>query len=272
MDGGVEIRSVTLAQREVDRLWSLLVGPTIDPCELEGQVRVVVDCPDLDYRTVRLLYQVSLDLPNIRGDMEFQKKIASYCQSVDLDTDDEKFTTLKHRLRFMMDVNTIKQYLRDLGTQIAQEEEITVGGSCAISLRGIPFRETDDLDVVDEIPVGIRSQRNVVNQLAISYGLRLTHFQSHYLPDGWLGRVKFFGRFGKLQVSLVDVYDIIAGKFFSARSKDKDDLRRLASVLDKGLIFQRIQNSGRSLMGDPKYYKNLLKNWYIVYDEQFESL
>lgn len=257
---------------EVDRLWGLLGEPTIDPVDLERQVRVVVGCSDLDYRTVRLLYQVSLDLLAVQRDAELQRKIAAHCQFVGLDTSDDKFTTLKYRLKPTMNVDTIKQYLRDLGSQMIREEEITIGGSCAISLQGLPFRTTDDMDVVDEIPVSIRTQRGLINQLSMSYGLRLTHFQSHYLPDGWLNRVSFLGKFGNLQVFLVDVYDIISGKFFSLRTKDRDDLRRLAPVLDKDKILYRIHHFARSLLSDLKYHENLLKNWYVVYGEQFEPL
>jgi hypothetical protein len=262
----------TEAGGPVDRLWDLLGEPTIDPVDLERQVRMVAGFSDLDYRTVRLLYQVSLDLLAVQGDVEFQRKIVTHCQFVGLDTKDDKFTTLKHRLKPTMNVNTIKQYLRDLGSQMILEEEIIIGGSCAISLQGLPFRTTDDMDVVDEIPVGIRTQQDLINQLSMSYGLRLTHFQSHYLPDGWLNRVSFLGKFGNLQVFLVDVYDIIAGKFFSLRTKDRDDLRRLVPVLDKDKILYRIHHFAQSILSNLKYHENLLKNWYVVYGEQFEPL
>lgn len=50
--------------------------------------------------------------------------------------------------------------------------------------------------------------------------MALNHFQSHYLPAGRPDRVRSLGRFGKLDVFLVDVYDVLLSKLFSDRNKD----------------------------------------------------
>ncbi len=71
-----------------------------------------------------------------------------------------------------------------------------------------------------------------MNGLVERYGLRLAHFQSHYLPDGWQRRVESFGVFGELAVFLVDPVDIAVGKLFSRRDKDLDDVRMLKRVLE----------------------------------------
>ena len=60
-------------------------------------------------------------------------------------------------------------------------------------------RRTDDIDVEDEVPSEIRSRHDLLDQLAKSYGLRLTHFQSHYLPEGWQSRLHLLGVFGRPQ-------------------------------------------------------------------------
>ena len=126
------------------------------------------------------------------------------------------------------DPETIRQLLRELGTLASRPTRIDVGGSGALILLGNLSRSTDDIDIVDEVPPELRAQHDAMEQLASRYGLRLAHFQSHYLPAGWIDRVRSLGRFGNLEVFLVDPLDIFVGKLFSAREEDRDDLRALA--------------------------------------------
>jgi hypothetical protein len=252
-----------------NELWNLLDFPTIDPVKLKQAAQDVVCLDDLDYRTVQLLYEVSQVILDLQDDPLFSVMMGIHRRNMELDTSVVKFPTLKNRLHPEMDTNKIRQYLRDLGTQLKEKAEIIIGGSCAVSLQGLPFKATDDLDVVDEVPLSIRRQKGLLKALASSYGLKITHFQSHYLPQGWEDRIKGLGGFGKLQVHVVDVYDIVAGKFFSKRTRDKDDLRRLTRLLAYGEILSRIQLSSSSL-GDSQLYGNLKDNWYIVYGETFE--
>src|SRR5687768_16175766 len=94
-------------------------------------------------------------------------------------------------------------------------------------------RRTEDIDVVDELPEVVRAERELLDGFTARYGLRVAHFQSHYLPMGWEARVRSLGRFGQLDVFLVDELDIAVGKLFSAREKDRDDLRVLAGQIEK---------------------------------------
>ena len=51
------------------------------------------------------------------------------------------------------------------------------------------------MDVVNELPEVIRSDHNLVNDLAAKYDLRLAHFASHYLPNNWQNRTRSVGIF-----------------------------------------------------------------------------
>jgi hypothetical protein len=103
--------------------------------------------------------------------------------------------------------------------------------------------------------------------MASQYGLQLTHFQSHYLPSGWSQRVRSLGRFGTLDVYLVDVYDIFVGKLFSGREKDRGDLRMLKRSLDKGQIVERLQTAAKNLAAESALKDHADKNWYILFGE-----
>jgi hypothetical protein len=95
----------------------------------------------------------------------------------------------------------------------------------------------------------------------------VAHFQSHYLPSGWQGRVHSLGSFGKLQVYLVDVYDIFLSKLFSGRDKDRDDLRMLRGQLDKDTLIRRLKETTGCLRAEPALLQRATENWYILYGE-----
>lgn len=252
----------------IDQLWNLLAAPTIDPRDLAGALGSVVREPDLDYRTVQLVYEARQALgPRCSG---LDAEIQVHCQHVGLDTSDVKFPRLKERLVSNFRPEQVRQYLRDLGTQLRQPVSMTIGGSVAITLQGLSSRPTDDVDIVDEVPPEIRQQRQLISQLAHQYGIQPTHFQSHYLPDGWEGRVKSLGSFGQLQVSVVDAYDILAGKVYSLRSKDRDDLRRLAPEIDQSRLLQRLRIATQRLWRDDRFRQQAVQNWYVVYGEPLD--
>ena len=69
-----------------------------------------------------------------------------------------KFPSLKDRLMPHLSPTTIRQFLRELGTAIARPVVITVGGAGSLILRGLLARATEDVDVVDEIPLEIRDE------------------------------------------------------------------------------------------------------------------
>lgn len=167
--------------------------------------------------------------------------------------------------------DTVLQFLRELGRRIRGPSRIEVGGSIALILHNVLSRHTDDIDVVNEVPAEIRNEHAILNELAARFGLRLTHFQSHYLPSGWEARLSSFGRFGQLDVYLIDPYDVFVGKLFSARRKDRDDLRALAGRLNKQTAIDRLSSSARALMTESQLAEQARENWYIVYGEDLPA-
>lgn len=169
------------------------------------------------------------------------------------------------------DPETLKQFLRELGDTLKVPARLEVGGSTALILRGLLSRATDDIDVVDEVPKSIRVERELLEGLIQRYGLRLTHFQSHYLPSGWSQRLESIGRFGKLDVFLVHPVDIFVGKLFSKRTKDLDDLRMLLPGLDRAAIVDCLKNSAQPLRADPNLRADAQRNWYILFGEELPA-
>ena len=159
----------------------------------------------------------------------------------------------------------LRQFLRELGTRIARPTTITMGGAASLVLQGRISRATEDIDLVDEVPVEIREERQILEELSSRYGLRVAHFQGHYLPERWQTRTTDLGSFGKIQVRLVDPHDIIAGKVYSPRSKDLDDFRLLAPGLEQGTA-ERTRDRGilialvrrrNPAKGDPELVRGL---------------
>jgi hypothetical protein len=72
-------------------------------------------------------------------------------------------------------------------------------------------------------------------------------------------------------VSLVDAYDVFLGKLFSARMKDRDDLRMLAPQLDKETIMRRWRDTTQDLLAAPGLREQAEQNWYIIYGESLPS-
>ena len=255
-------------------LWAATVGrPAIDPTTLAAAVERQVGVPDLDYRT-RLLIRDSLTaLLSHWGQERFERWLNSLPTRDALlavwrsDLGPPGFPTIRDRIMESLQPQTIREFLRELGERLAQPTRITVGGSIALILSGELQRATEDIDVVDEVPVEIRRDHQLLDELAKRFGLRIAHFQSHYLPSGWEGRLRSLGRFGVLDVDLVDSYDIFVGKLFSARIKDRDDLRMLARQLDKSRIQSRVRESASALSADSKLAANAATNWYIIYGE-----
>jgi hypothetical protein len=259
-------------------LWSLTQGrPQIDPEALACAVEREVAHDNLDYRT-RLLIRDSLDaLAHFWGRERLDAWLTRSSRRATLEqiwqSEFERpgFPTLHQRLMDTTKPGTIHQFLRELGAHVAQSTRLQIGGSGALILAGSLSRRTDDLDVVDEVPPEIRAQHDLLNDLAARYGLRLAHFQSHYLPDGWASRLKPMGQFGRLEVFVIDPCDIFVGKLFSARTKDRDDLRVLATQFDKGQVADRVRSSATALLREPELAQNARRNWYIVFGEELPS-
>lgn len=259
-------------------LWSLTLGrPQIDPEALACAVEREVAQDNLDYRT-RLLIRDSLDaLARYWGHERLDVWLSRSSRRATLqeiwqsEFERPGFPTLHQRLMDTTRPDTIHQYFRELGEHVTRPTRLQIGGSGALILLGSLSRRTEDLDVVDEVPLEIRVQHDVLNDLAARYGLRLTHFQSHYLPAGWASRLMSLGQFGRLEVLVIDPCDIFVGKLFSARTKDRDDLRVLAPQLDKEQIAQRLRSSAAALLREPGLAHNATTNWYILFGEALPS-
>ncbi len=169
------------------------------------------------------------------------------------------------------DPEVVRQMLRELGCQVGRPVRLCVGGSIALILPGYLERNTDDLDVVDEVPAEIRSMHSFLAQLKKRYGLGVTHFQSHYLPSGWEQRLHSLEPFGKIEVFLVDRYDVFLSKLFSHREKDRDDLREVSPQLDRETLVRRLRETTAALRSDDRLRQAAEKNWYILYGESLPS-
>lgn len=230
-----------------EELWSVTGRRCVDPQELAQAVaRVAVD--ELDARGKDLL-------------RASRRALSGHS------TQQTGFPTLSSRLRSTIKKTTIEQYLREMGLQISVMSRIVIGGSSALILQGLLNRNTEAIDLVDEVPEVLRNLHDWRSSAKQRYGLYLAHFQSHYLPRGWEKRLHSVGGFGRLEIFLVDPIDIFVGKLFSRRTKDLDDLRELSGQLERSRIDTRLVNAV-GLLADAQARSQAEYNYYIVYGEE----
>lgn len=258
-------------------LWSLLRSRhAIDPDDLAGAISVQIAAAPPDYRTRLLLRDALLALkehwPADRFDA-WLSKLPQLARAVLAERfeDQTGFPSLKKRIMNVTQPEQVQRFLRELGTLLPQRRRIVIGGSIALILATDLSRHTEDMDVVDEVPVEIRSLHGALDSLAQRYGLRITHFQSHYLPSGWASRTRSLGLFGNLEVHLVDVYDVCVSKLMSPREKDLDDLRQLADRLDRSALERRVIESAGAHLADAKLAAVAQRNWYILFGQELPS-
>jgi hypothetical protein len=165
------------------------------------------------------------------------------------------------------DPETVRSLLRDVGTRLHRPVRLQVGGSIALILPGYLSRSTEDIDIVDEVPAELRAEPALLDALPGRYGLRLTHFQSHFLPAGWETRLHSLEPFGRLQVFLVDVSDVFLSKLFSKRTKDLDDLRLLYPQLQRDTLVRRLHDTTAALRAEPDLRQAAERNWYVLTGE-----
>jgi len=255
-------------------LWEITFGkPAVDPEHLAAALEIEASKNNLDFRT-QLLIRDSID---VLSDFWGVDRVESWLRSAPSgprlralwksDLGPAGFPTLRTRVRNTLHPETVLEFLRTLGSRLPQPTQIIVVGSVALIMSDDLVRQTDDIDVVDEVPVEIRSQHALIEELVQEFGIRITHFQSHYLPAGWRDRIHSLGRFKALDVFLVDSTDVFIGKLFSARMKDLSDLRHLARRLDKQRITSRLISSAADLRANPQFEKSAETNWYVLYGE-----
>jgi hypothetical protein len=256
-------------------LWGLTQDRIhIDPRELTEAIEAQVASGDLDYRTRLLIRDSVKALRHYWGDdrvaawlrqSRLGQEIEAICQGPW--DDDRGFPSLMRRVMDVTKPETIQQFFNDLGHQIRRPLRLNVGGSVALILPGYLSRRTEDVDVVDELPHEIRSQHKLLDHLKEVHGLELAHFQRHYLPMGWEQRVHSLSPFDQLQVYLVDVYDVFLSKLFSARSKDRQDLKVLAPQLDKETLVRLLKQTTQSMLAAPGLREKAENNWAMLYGE-----
>jgi hypothetical protein len=154
-----------------------------------------------------------------------------------------------------------------LGRAIHGPIEVHIAGSVPTLIKGLTFRPTDDISLVDEVPPEIRRQRSLLRQIAAEFGLKLGHVQSHYLPANWRDRRHWLGEFGGLRVYTVDEYDIFVSKLSSRQEKHQLDLRVLALKLVKAQARHRLLIDGRAFLEDPKVKPQIEENWQFIFQE-----
>ncbi len=259
-------------------LWSLVLDRVqVDPDDLVEAIQAQASEERLDFRT-RLLIRDSLETLRRIWDPD---RLTTWLQSCPVrqriegiwkeDLGPPGFPFLREQLVELTRPETIRQFLRELGGQLHRQLLLHIGGSGALILLGYLSRKTQDLDVVDEIPAEIRYLRSFLDQLMQRYRLQLAHFQSHFLPKGWEKRLHSLEPFGQLQVFLVDVHDIFLSKLFSAREKDRDDLRSLVPQLEKETLVRLFRETTGDLMAEVALRRHAEKNWFILYGEPLPS-
>jgi hypothetical protein len=274
------MRQVTAATVPPRDLWALVKGnPSIDPRALLAAVERELRRTPHDFRT-RLLLRESLGAleqrwgaDRVRSSLapEVRNEAVRICGAQELVDAPRGFPSLESRMADPTEPRTILQFLGELGDRLQSPARLDVGGSSALILAGLLSRATDDVDAVNEVPASIRVQHELLAELANRYGLSLAHFQSHYLPAGWENRLRSLGRFGKLDVFLVDPLDIFVGKLFSKRTKDLDDLRTLQDSFAQDEIAQRLRSGGVALLADPLLRPDAQRNWNILYGQPLPS-
>jgi hypothetical protein len=259
-------------------LWSLAMGrPQVDPHELAAAIEEQASREPLDYRTRLLIRDSIRALQRHWGEERTaswlarspaRRKLQAICAE---QFERPGFASLEDRLMDKTDPEDIRQFIRELSVRVQRPIGLYIRGAAALILPGLLSRNTSDIDVVDEVPRELRSQHELLAQLKKRYGLELAHFQSHYLPKGWEQRVHSIEPFGRIQVYLVDAYDVFLSKVFSIREKDLDDMRVLAKQLDKAILARRLLETTQSALAAPDLRQRAVDNWYILYGEPLPS-
>ncbi len=265
-----------MLQSAADELWRLTArGAEIDPEALRQAVEAALS-EATDFRT-RLLIRDSIRALEANwgksrtqtwlDSLPFQSQLEAVRQSTADVSDEDAFPSLKGRIVTPTKPEDVKVFLRELSSLTKKPIEIYIGGSIALILAGHLSRHTEDIDLVDEVPRALREYPAALDRLAQRYGLRLTHFQSHYLPSGWKGRVDLIGVFGSLRAFAVSEYDVFLSKLFSPRERDRDDLRMLAPLLDRNRIVALMQADAQALLGEQKLREAAQQNWFILFGD-----
>ena len=262
----------------IDNLWKVTFpGRQVDPEALAGVLASLDSDSELDFRTQLLIRDSLTALRHLWGESRYNSwksalpsaRLVTNIPEADLGP--AGFPSLDKRVIEPTRADLVHRILREIGAELKHPAKIGIGGSVALILSGALSRVTEVIDVVNELPAELRSMHELLDRIAESYNLRLSHFRSRYLPLGWESRMRSIGRFGMLDVFLVDSIDIFLSKLFSARRKDMDDLRVLSSELEKKDIIRRIGSSTTALRQEHDLAANAVRNWNVLYGEPLPS-
>jgi hypothetical protein len=181
--------------------------------------------------------------------------------------DDTGFPSLPRRAMDVTRPERIRRYFQDLANQVGRPTRLAVGGSGALILSGYLLQHTEEIEVVDEVPAEIRSHPAVLAELREIHRLELSCFQRRYLALGWEKRLHSQPPIGRLQIFLLDEYDVFFSKLFSIRIKDRQDLKQLAPQLDKERLVQLLKESTQPMLAAPELCERAVKNWTMLYGE-----
>src|SRR5260370_19936100 len=191
----LSVRSDVMVARSKN-LWNLVLDQQfIDPDDLAEAIRDQVISEDLDFRTRLLIRDGTNALEKFWGSIRWRKwlrtcpvrdRIKSICSE---DLGKAGFPFLRNQLMEPTKPDTVNQLFRELGQSLHEPIKLVVGGSVALIMPGYLARQTQDVDVVDEIPSALRSQPKLLDEVQKRYRLQLAHFQSHYLPAGFAQRL-----------------------------------------------------------------------------------
>lgn len=178
--------------------------------------------------------------------------------------DDHGFPSLERRTMNATERDDILALFRELGDRITRPATLIVGGSTALILNSLIVHETEDIDVVNEVPEVIRTDFALLESLKNRFPLQLTHFQSHYLPQGWDARTHSLGVFNQLTVRVVDAMDVLTGKVFSRRDKDYVHVAEAWKQIDRAAFRDRLATSTANLRQDASSLAAAKHNWYVL--------
>ena len=181
--------------------------------------------------------------------------------------DTRGFPTIADRTMNTTEPEAVLALLRDLGRRVRTQETLVIGGSIVLILEGFIVHATQDIDLVDELPASIRNEHDLLRELVERHRLQLTHFQSHYLPDGWRSRLRSLGRFDRIDAFVVDPIDMLVCKLFSRRSKDYRHVKEAWDQVDRDLFQDRLARSTGTFRRDEATLEAGRHNWYVLTGE-----
>lgn len=259
-------------------LWTLTRGrPQIDPHDLARAIAHQVHEEGLCYRT-RMLIRDSVEaLKSYWGGNKIQDWLASCpenerIQAICMEEFDKiGFPSLRKRIMEKTLPETIRRCLEEAAQGVTKTTQVYIAGGGALILLGAIERFTEDIDLINEVPRDIRENYPVLERIQTIFGMHFGHVQSHYFPSGWIDRVHSYEVFGKLQVFLVDIYDIFLSKLFSSRNKDMGDLVVLEKQLNKETLVDRFKTSCRPFLAAPRLLEIAQHNWKVLFGETLPS-